>query len=259
MRVPAVLTEVRGYVCSPEYRALRSKYVLAGLDRLVTREDVFPVWAGMPRKRGLPSPNDFLSACDHALADWERMPRAPNRTIEKKLKKLGTDLDALADKLDQHSTTIGFCGVPLYVANHLASLSPERQDRLGRHRLPYLYDPDGVIGPVLIQALLRELAQRLAATDPEIRSPQRPRKPGAKNAERTFLVRRLAYFFRTNGGEPHWEWIALAVAAMTDGDPLDERHAQLLAEDIDPMFKDPGEELLWYSKLYGEPPDPDGD
>lgn len=211
----------------------------------------------MPRKRGLPARLDFLSACSQALAEWERMPRAPNRKIDDSLTKLGAAAESLADGLDQHATAIRFCGIPLYVANHLAGVSPERQDKYGRHRLPFKYDPDGVIGPVLIQTLLRELAKRLAAPDVGARSLHRPRKPSAKEAERTFLIRSLVYFFLTNGGEPLWGWVALAVAAMTDQVALDDRHVQLLAKDIHPMFSDPGEEMAWYYKMLGEPPDID--
>lgn len=68
----------------------------------------------------------------------------------------------------------------------------------------------------------------------------------------------LVYFFRSNEGEPHWEWIAAAVAAMIDLDEFDADTARKAAPDIFPMFANPGEEHLWYNKnVYPEPDDSD--
>lgn len=250
MRVPAAVSKIQGRVSSAEYRASHSKYVLAGIDRLVTRETAYPVWMGMPREHGLPSPLDFLSVCENALSAWERMPRAPDKEIEKDLAKLAADAESLAKRIDQHAVEIRFSGIPLSVANHLASLSPKRQHKYGRHRLPHLYDPDNAVGPVLIQTLLREFATRLKSPEEGSRHPLRPTKRRARDAERTFLVRNLVDFFLRNGGKPHWEWVALSVAAMTDGEQLDVRHIQRLVEDIHPLFSSPADELLYYSRLW---------
>ena len=117
-------------------------------------------------------------------------------------------------------------------------------------------DPGNVIGPTLIQSVLKELAQRLRAPDEGWRSALRPTKARDKNAKQTFLVKSLVRFFLTNGGEPHWDWVARSVAAMIDLDTFGADDARKAAPGTRPMFSDPGEELLWYNKnVYGEPKD----
>lgn len=255
--MPPSLLRIQAYVGSPEYRALRSPYVLASLDRLVSGDEMRKVWAGMPQSRGLPDPLDFLITCEQSLSAWERMPPVTDRNVEIELAKLGDDANQLAKKLDQHAREIAYAGIPLCVANYVSGLSAQRRDRHGRHWLPYLYDPFGLVGPIKVQAVLRELAERLRASNQALRHPLRPKKrQPPKNAERTFLVRCLVDFFLRNGGDPHWEWVAEAVAAMTNSDLLDTRHIQGLVPDISPLFSDPGEELLWYNKyVWVEPKD----
>lgn len=272
MHVPAVVSEIRRIAKSPGFRAGCSKYVLDSLDRLVTRDEMFPVWEGLPRNRDRSLPFHFLVACRDALAAWERMPRAPDKEIEQSLDKLAAVADSLADDLDRHADEIRFCRISLFAANHLAGIS-EAQRNPGRfyrvdaenssplplHRFPSLYDKDNVVGPVLIQALLREMAQRFRAHDDGWgRHPLRPTKIRDENAERTFLAKCVVHFLRSNGGKPRWDWVARSVATMTDSDAFDGDHARKLANKVLPMFTDPGDEFSWYNQhVYPEPDDPD--
>jgi hypothetical protein len=259
---PAVVTEIRKYAKSPGFRAGCSKYVLDAIDRLVTRNDVVPVWQGLLRRRDPNLPHFLLAACRDALIAWERMPRESDTEIEQDLEALATAADALADDIDRHAREIRFCRIPLFVANHLAGLSAPKHaadDPPPRHRFPVLYDKTNAIGPVSVQELLREVAERFRSRDDGWgRHPLRPTKRRDVNAERTFLVKSVVYFLRANGGRPHWDWVARAVAAMTDSEAFDADHARKLASNVHPMFTDPGEELRFYNQhVYAEPPDGD--
>lgn len=277
MRVPGAVSDIRRYVRSAEYRAYRSKYVLAAIDRLVKHVDVFPVWEGLSRKRYPTLPVDFIVACSGALEEWEHMPRRGDKAIERDLAKFADDAESLADRLDQHADEVRFCGIRLVLGDYLQELSDAQRGKvrlrprpiklLGkeaeRQRIPLHYripfrDEDGnVVWPAQIQSLLRELARRFRSPDKVWRSEVRPTKRGAKDAERTFLVRSVVYFFRSRVGAPHWDWVAQSVTAMTDSEGIDAGHAQKLAHDVRALWSSAAEERLWESRLFPKPEDED--
>jgi hypothetical protein len=49
MRVPVVVSEIRKIAKSPEFRSGLSERAIDGVDRFVSRDEVFPVWEGFLR------------------------------------------------------------------------------------------------------------------------------------------------------------------------------------------------------------------
>ena len=121
----------------------------------------------------------------------------------------------------------------------------ERQRIPLHYQIPFRDEDGNVVWPIRIQSLLRELARRFGSPDKVWRSEVRPTKRGAKDAERTFLVRAVVYFFRTRVGAPHWDWVAQSVTAMTDSQAIDAGHAQKLGRDVRALRSSEAEERLW--------------
>lgn len=163
------------------------------------------------------------------------MPRAPDKEIERNLSKLAADAESLADGLDQHANEIQFCGIELIVDNYRARPSTLYDGKIG----PYY---DSILGPASVQALLRQFAKRLKARHAASLPLLRPTKRRAKEAERTYLVRAVAHFLLTHGGEPHWDWVARSVTAMTNTGTLDAGHAQKLFVDLKGVSQHPAED-----------------
>jgi hypothetical protein len=245
------------------------------LDGFVNRQDTFPLWEGLAREGDRTLTERFLDACAVALAEWERMPRVSDGAIDKNLSRLAAQALKLADELAVHAAEISFSGIPVTVLACPSTDAPhaeqetrstdtskvaasEGQPSFLHPRYLGLLSNKREVKQVPVHTLLRELAQRFTAIDRYVRNPLRPTKRNWRTAERTFLAKTLYRFFLENGGQPHWQWIALSIAAMTNSVTLDVQHVERLVPDLSPPWSSEGEMFAWYSKhVWGEPPDLD--
>jgi hypothetical protein len=252
MALPAVVLQLRCSLRSSSYRERYSERINAAVDRLLEHVDIFPIWEELSRDPDPALPYALLETCAHAMWEWDRMPRVPDTEIKRHLLELADAADSLANGLDRHAGEIAFCGFEFIVSGYLARPStthaehadpPETKqddgsnetteqkremDGSGSYRAYY----DAVQGPMPFQSFLRHGAERLRTNAESSLPLLRPTKRRAEHAERTFLVRTLVHFFITHGGQPHWDWVARIVSAITNTDDLDGRHVQLLFADL---------------------------